>query len=266
MNGLALTLAFVAYTLTAGLQFARLFTERSGLQRAAQISLGVGLFAHAAYIFARFQSLGLSPLADVHEALSSFSWLLAAGYAAFRLFQPKLEAAGLFIAPLTALLLGISAVTARQEPLALGLGKTLLPLHIGAALLAIVALGLASAVAIMYLLLERRLKQKRFGAIYQQFPSLEVLDKVSFRSVAVGFPLFTLAILAGVFTARDALSALLLQGNQILQYSIGVLGWIVFGVMLQARLLAGWRGRRAAVLTIAGFLCALAVLLLYLVR
>lgn len=266
MNGIALTIAFLAYTSVAGLQFTRLFSERTLLDKLASGILLLGVLGHGLYIALRLQQTGLSPLADVHEALSAFAWLVAAGYAGLRLFQPKLGPAGLFITPITALLLAISAVTARQEPLSTRVGATLLPLHIGTALVAIAALALASAVSIMYLLLERRLKQKRFGPIYQQFPSLEVLDGFAFRSIAVGFPLFTLAILAGVFTAREALSALLLQGNQILQYGIGLVGWAIFGVVLQARLLAGWRGRRAAVWSIAGFVCSLAVLLLYLAR
>ena len=42
--------------------------------------------------------------------------------------------------------------------------------------------------------------------------------------------------------------------------------WVLFGGVLVLRALLGWRGRRAAYGTIAGFLCAVAVLIVYLVR
>ena len=40
----------------------------------------------------------------------------------------------------------------------------------------------------------------------------------------------------------------------------------LFAVLLIARQIYGWRGRRAALLTLQGFACALVVLLIYLVR
>jgi ABC-type uncharacterized transport system permease subunit len=163
-------------------------------------------------------------------------------------------------------LFAIAAVTAKGEAVPPPVVSALLPFHIAAATAGTAALALASAASLMYLLLERHLKKKRFGAIYHRFPSLDVLDSLAYRCAAFGFPLLTAGMVTGVFTARDALMALLLEGSRLLQYTIGVAGWALYGAMLQARLLAGWRGRRAAVLTIAGFMCALSVLLLYLAR
>jgi ABC-type uncharacterized transport system permease subunit len=42
--------------------------------------------------------------------------------------------------------------------------------------------------------------------------------------------------------------------------------WVAFGVLLVARLGAGWQGRRAAWLTLGGFGGTLLVLLAYIVR
>jgi ABC-type uncharacterized transport system permease subunit len=261
-----LIIALSFYTLAVGAFVASLFTNQPLWAQIARGSLLLGAIGHAFWSILRYQELGLSPFLDVHEALAAFAWLLVVGYMGLRVLQPKLDAAGLFIAPVADLLLAVSAVTAPQEPLPPKIGLTLLPFHISAAVLGTVALGLGSAAALMYLVLERRLRQKRFGAIYQKFPSLDVLDSLAYRCTAVGFLLFTLGLITGVFTAREDLVALLISGNRWLHYTIGGLGWVLFGIMLQARVLAGWTGRRAAVLTILGFLCALTVFLLYLLR
>jgi len=42
--------------------------------------------------------------------------------------------------------------------------------------------------------------------------------------------------------------------------------WLAYAALLIARSVYGWRGRRAAILTLQGFASALAVLLIYLVR
>jgi ABC-type uncharacterized transport system permease subunit len=48
--------------------------------------------------------------------------------------------------------------------------------------------------------------------------------------------------------------------------AFGYLSWGLFGLVLLLRAAAGWRGRRAAYGTIAGFGFTVLVLLLYLVR
>lgn len=262
----ALAGALLAYLVAAVLFWAGLYTSHASLAKFARVALLVGAASHAFWSVLRYTELGQSPLLDVHEALATFSWLLVVGYMTLRLFQSRLDSAGLFIAPIAQLLLAVGAVTAPKEAVPPKVGSALLPFHIGLAVAGTVFLGLSAAAALMYLLLERRLKQKRFGAIYRRFPSLDVLDSYSFRCAALGFPLFTLGLITGVFTARDDLVALLVSGNRWLHYTIGAVGWVLFGVMLQARVLAGWTGRRASVLTICGFVCTLAVFLLYLAR
>lgn len=261
-----LAVALLAYTLATGLFLGHLFTNRPRLADAARLAMMLGAVSHGVWAYLRYRHLGLTPLTDVHEALSAFAWLLVAGYLVLRLLQPRIDVVGLFLAPIAEVLLAVGVITAPTEAVGAKVGSTLLPVHVAAAILGTAALALASTGALMYLLLERHLKQKRFGAVYQRFPSLNLLDSISYRCAAVGFPLLTIGIITGVFTAREALVALLLTGSRALQYTIGIAGWVLFGAMLQARLLAGWRGRRAAVLTIAGFVCALTVLLIYLAR
>ena len=49
--------------------------------------------------------------------------------------------------------------------------------------------------AVMYLIQQRFLKQKKFGPLYQKLPALDVLDDISYRCLTYGFPLLTIAII-----------------------------------------------------------------------
>ena len=51
-----------------------------------------------------------------------------------------------------------------------------------------------------------------------------------------------------------------------IEYLLAAVTWFAFATLLVMRQIYGWRGRRAARLTLAGFAAALAVLLIYLVR
>ncbi len=139
----------------------------------------------------------------------------------------------------------------------------LLPVHISLALIGVAALALACGVAVLYLLLERQLKHKRFGRVFHRFPSLETLDQINYRCVTIGFPIYTIALLLGGLWAYRLLDG---AGQFRLEWGMALLAWLLFGVLLQARIIVGWRGRRAALLTIAGFSVVLGVLAQYLVR
>ena len=51
-----------------------------------------------------------------------------------------------------------------------------------------------------------------------------------------------------------------------IEYVLAAVTWIAFATLLVARQIYGWRGRRAARLTLEGFACALTVLVIYLIR
>ena len=54
--------------------------------------------------------------------------------------------------------------------------------------------------------------------------------------------------------------------DEILRAVFGYATWLLIAGVLLLRVIAGWRGRRAAYGTVAGFACAFAVLLIYVLR
>jgi ABC-type uncharacterized transport system permease subunit len=124
--------------------------------------------------------------------------------------------------------------------------------HILLATLGVAVFAFAAALAIVYLFQDRSLKRKQLDRAIARGTPLETLDRLAHRCVSIGFPVFTLAIVTGaIWVARLGL----LHGHGAVrpEYLIAVGTWIAYAVLLIARVGAGWRGRRAAWLTLGGF-------------
>jgi ABC-type uncharacterized transport system permease subunit len=103
---------------------------------------------------------------------------------------------------------------------------------------------------IMYLLQERQLKTKRPGAFYYRLPSLATLDRLTFRTLALGFPFLTVGLILGALWARTAWGSAF-AFDPLAFFSL--VAWVIYAGMLAGRAAGGWHGRRAAYFAIAGF-------------
>jgi len=137
--------------------------------------------------------------------------------------------------------------------------------HILLATLGVAVFAFAAVLAIVYLFQDRSLKRKQLDRVVARGTPLETLDRLAHRCVSIGFPVFTLAIVTGaIWVARLGL----LHGRGTLrpEYLIAVGTWIAFAVLIIARVGAGWRGRRAAWLTLGGFGGTALVVAAYFIR
>lgn len=132
-----------------------------------------------------------------------------------------------------------------------------LTLHVVAAVLGVALFGIAFGSAVMYLLQEREVKEKRFGALFSRLPSLDALDRMVQRLVRAGFVVYTVALVAGTITATTAWkSAWSWDPQQI----VSLVVWFLYGAMVHLRH-NGWHGRRYALLTLVGFVLVLGSML-----
>lgn len=202
---------------------------------------------------------GVNPLQDTAGMLNLTAWLLLIGYLVTGI-KWRLGMIGALIVPLALALVISGELTPREHtvdgasPLT-ALGR----LHLTLVALGVAAFALAAAVSLLYLLQESALRHKRLMAIYRHAPPLTTLDDVSRRLTLIGFPLYTIAVIAGVAWSLQ------LPGSGILrvEYLISAVTWLIFAAVIVARSTVGLRGRRAAQLTIAGFAATALVLLLY---
>jgi cytochrome c-type biogenesis protein CcsB len=124
-----------------------------------------------------------------------------------------------------------------------------LPVHVILAFLGNAVFGVAFCVSLVYLVQERQLKGKKGGFFFRRLPSLETLDNLNYRFLAWGFPLLTLGILSGAVWAEYVWGQFWIWEPRPV---LSLLTWILYALLLHYRSV-GWRGRRAATLTIVCF-------------
>lgn len=247
-----------AFAATTVAYLASLWTDRPAIGDVATWMLRVTLVFWAGVLGWWAIDTGAAGGTRLWLGLSAFS--LGALYL-FLARRYPIAALGSFVVALATVLAAFALfmTQAQHEVLVSGPVATwILRIHIGLAFVGITAFAFATAVSFVYLMQARALKQKARSGLRRRLPPLDVLDRLSLRSIIAGFPFYTVALLLGSAQAvREG------SGEVKLAYILAVVSWLVYGGVLQARLTAGWRGRRAAYLTIIGLAAALTVVGLY---
>lgn len=241
----------------AVLAYLAALSGRDWLTRLGHAFLGVALVMHVAEIGSRGVA-GIHPVTSTRETVSFAAFLIALAALAAQI-KFGLRAVGAFLVPAALLLfLGarIAPVGRREDLEALGvLGRV----HISLAAVGVAFFTIAAALAAVYLVQDRQLRSK-VHALKRPGDALETLDRLVHLAVRIGFPIFTIAMLTGaIWSAR-------LSTTIRPEYVISGVAWGAFAGLLVARMTAGWRGRKAAFLTIVGFTASLVVLGAYLLR
>ena len=120
--------------------------------------------------------------------------------------------------------------------------------HVLVALLSYGLLTVGAIVAVFALIQERRLHLARITSVNQLFAPLETTEKLLIGIAAAGFAGLTLAIATGLSFVND-----LVEQHLAHKFALSLLAWVVFGVLLAGRFMAGWRGKRAVKLYLWGF-------------
>jgi cytochrome c-type biogenesis protein CcsB len=230
-----------------------LFNLKGTSPRIGAIATGAtlaGFVLHTLSHILRVLALGRPPVANPYDSLSLFAWAVVLIYLAVE-FRYRNRTLGAFALPLA--LLAASGAAALPERMAAlppkvqGLG---LSVHILLAIFGNAAFALTFCAGLMYLLQERQLKARHPHRLRLRLPSLELLDDVGVKSVLIGFPLMTLALISGSAWAEYARGSFLtLRAREVWS----VASWLIYAGLLYARVSAGWRGRKAALLAILGF-------------
>jgi cytochrome c-type biogenesis protein CcsB len=81
-------------------------------------------------------------------------------------------------------------------------------------------------------------------------PNAEALDRITYKTICIAFPLLTLMIAAGAYWANRAWGS---YWNWDPKETWAAITWLVYAGYLHMRITRGWRGRRAAYFAILGF-------------
>lgn len=124
-------------------------------------------------------------------------------------------------------------------------------LHVGTSMLAYGLFGIVTLLAVLILLLNRNLHQRKFSPLVSFLPPLLSLEKLMFRGMFVGFILLTYSVISGTFFAESVFGKPATFTHKTV---FGILSWLIYGGLLLKHGMMAWRGKKAAIWTIIGFI------------
>jgi cytochrome c-type biogenesis protein CcsB len=209
-----------------------------------------GFICHTLFLGYRYYSLGTAPVLNLKAALTFFSWSILFAYLVLQL-KFRLMVLGSFVAPFAAFLMIISSTLSWVEGPVKPVFKSIwLTVHVGTAFIGNGLFAIAFLAAIMYLIQEYQIKHKRLGSFFNSLPSLATLDAINYYSLICGFPCLTVGMFTGAIYAQYALGTYW-QWDPKEIWSL--ITWLFYAALLHERLAVGWRGRRAAIMSIVCF-------------
>src|SRR5215217_7454736 len=248
----SLLLAVLAAYLIAAIHSILAFVnKRRSLQSVAEWSTIAGFVLHTGALVADWVVDGHYPLFGLREALSFLAWALVALYGVVR-YRYRTQAVGAFLMPLISALTFVALLmgTDSSNTPASFSATWLFPVHTTLLIFAYAAFFIVFMASVMYLLQERELKLKTFGAIFHRLPALTTINELATTAAALGLMLLTLGIVTGVVWSSTRFGRAWRNDPKEI---FAVLTWVLYFVLFIYRLTANWRGRRAAWLGVVGF-------------
>jgi cytochrome c-type biogenesis protein CcsB len=194
---------------------------------------------------------GHAPLSNLYESLVFFSWTISVIYLVIERRYEN-QTIGAFAAPLAFLALAYASlspnISDRIQPLLPALKSNWLIAHVIACFIGYAAFAIAFGISIMYIF-----KQRDSGAansLLDRLPDSAVLDELTHQLVMFGFLFLTAGIITGAVWANSAWGR---YWGWDPKETWSLITWFVYAILLHARMMRGWRGKRIAVISIVGF-------------
>jgi cytochrome c-type biogenesis protein CcsB len=219
----------------------------------------VGVTVHVVAIFTRGIAEDRVPWGNMYEFIAAFTCMavlvLVVASVWYRAYYM-----GVFVLVPIVFGLGVD-LTVLYTPagsLVPALQSYWIAIHVTAMIVTIGLFIFGAVVTTLYLVADR--SERRIAAgqpsavagILRHVPGPAILDRLSYRSVLFGFPVWTFGVMAGAIWADHAWGR---YWGWDPKETWSFITWVVYAMFLHARATAGWRGRRAAWIHLAGFAC-----------
>ncbi len=252
MSSLLFNAAFCSYVVGLIHSVVSFATKKEVFHRVALWAVGLGFALHSAFLVFEGTEQAHFPLVTLKESLAFFAWTVSLCFLISHL-RFGVQALGLFLLPLVAVLM-LGTVFIKGSPVPRALESYWIFLHSTCIFMAYGLLFVTFIAGILYLLQERELKRKKPKTFYHRLPSLVVLDDLFHKFLVAGFCFMTVGLLAGVIWAEKDWVSGWQKDPKVLA---ALVTWVIYLVLIYLRVTAGWRGKRAALLSMAGFISAL---------
>jgi cytochrome c-type biogenesis protein CcsB len=254
---------FVMATVTyfAGTLFHSGFTEKVGTALTwSATSMGmIGLMVRWRESYLIGTDIGHIPVSNLYEVFILFAVVTALLYLFYeRRYQTR--SLGGFV------LLVISAAVIFQlwyafernaheiQPLVPALQSYWMKIHVPANFIGYGAFAMAAMIAVAYLLVSWRQQQNAASSWVRAMPSLNLMDDLMYKSIALGFAFFTVATILGALWAAEAWGG---YWSWDPKETWALIVWLNYAAWLHMRMTKGWNGRPMAWWAVIGLFVTL---------
>lgn len=241
--------AITCYLVSALVFGIRLFRKRGDDKPARSIGITfgvIGLLLHALVLYQTIVSpSGIS--LGFFNAGSLVAWTILLLLLVSAISKP-VENLGIIILPLAALAIVLDLRFHSAHLLAPD-APWGLRIHVLISLLAYSLLAMASVQAILLAIQDYHLRHRHPGGFIRALPPLQTMESLLFEMISAGFLMLTIALVTGFMFLEDMFAQRLVHKT-----ILSLLAWLVFGSLLWGRYRSGWRGQKALIWTLAGFL------------
>jgi cytochrome c-type biogenesis protein CcsB len=224
--------------------------------RAAAALSWLGVLAHIIAVTTRGLAVHRAPWGDMYEFITALT-CVAALFFGYILVRYRAWALGVFVLGAIVLALGLAEtlIYTPAGPLVPALQSYWLSIHVTAMTLSSGIFFVAAVLGIMYLVTERYRKRVAAGKaqlnpLLDRIPTPAQLDKLTYRAVVFGFPIWTFGVMAGAIWADQAWGRY--WGWDPVE-TWAFITWVIYAAYLHARATGGWRGARAHYIQLLGF-------------
>jgi cytochrome c-type biogenesis protein CcsB len=145
--------------------------------------------------------------------------------------------------------LAVTVFYVAVAPLVPALHSVWFLIHIVAAAISGAAFNVGGLMSILYLIKKRAEERGNIRGYLGRVPDSRKIDLIAYRFNAFAFPLWTFTVVAGAIWAEYAWGR---YWGWDPKETWALVTWVIYACYLHARSTAGWRGTRAAVISIIG--------------
>jgi cytochrome c-type biogenesis protein CcsB len=195
--------------------------------------------------------IGRIPVTNLYESLVFFAWSINLFYLVVERKYGS-RTFGAFVMPIAfATMLFAIKNDSSIQPLVPALQSYWLHAHVITCFVGYAAFAVSAGAALMYLLKAKQEDAKISEGVVGLLPACKTLDDLVYRSIIWGFPFLTAGIITGAAWANYAWGT---YWSWDPKETWSLIVWLVYAAFLHARITRGWYGKRAAILSIVGFL------------
>lgn len=236
--------AVAAYAASAALFIGAVAGRQEPLATIGVAIAAAGALLQAISIGLRWVAVGHGPYLGFYEVASLMAFLAVSGFLVLQERHDQVRPAGVVIMPVAFLMLGAAMLASTEaQQLSGTLISMWLAIHVVFAMLAFGCYALAAAVSVAYLL-----RAPRGDVAGEQDDADPASDTANLRLVSAGFLFQAVMIVSGAIWANEAWGRYW-DWDPMETWSL--VAWAAYAVYLHLTLTLGWRGKRAAWLSVA---------------